>query len=138
MRIRVPKRGVFSRENRSIKIEDLEIPYTLQRSAKRRRTLQIQVDPQTGFKVLAPHTLEVEEIEHFLIRRSDWIRKNLESSARNDTFLDWRNGGSTKLLGRDVQILVEERGPDDVGKHPPPTVVKSLDGEVVTVSSRLV
>ncbi len=133
MRIRLPKRPQLSREQCSIRIRGEEISYTLQRSTRRRRTIQIQLDPEAGLKVLVPHTLTHNEIEDFLLRRSDWILKHrTEVEASNDRF-DWAEGGAMQLRGNPVQVVVQERDVNDVGCDLPPTVVKSLEGEMVTV-----
>ena len=133
MRIRLPKRPVFSREIHSIEIEGERVRYTLQRSSRRRRTIQLQVDSEPGFKVLAPHTLTLEEIEEFLVKRSDWILRHRVSPASTDDEIDWSNGGTAKFMGRDINVVVKERDLGDIGKELPPTVVKSLEGDTVTV-----
>ena len=38
-----------------------------------------------------------------------------------------------ELRGNPIQVVVEERDVNDVGRDLPPTVVKSLEGEMVTV-----
>ena len=133
MRIRLPQRSPISRQQRVIDIEGEQVSYTLQRSTRRRRTLQIQIDPDSGLKVLVPHTLTDDEVEDFLLKRSDWILKHrTDIEASNDQF-DWTVGGTMQLRGNPIQVVVQERDVNDVGRDLPPTVVKSLEGETVTV-----
>ena len=133
MRIRLPKRPPVSREQCSVRIGGEDISYTLQRSTRRRRTIQIQLDPESGLKVLVPHTLSDSEVEEFLLKRSDWILKHrIEIQAPNDQF-NWAEGGTMQLRGNPIQVVVEERDVNDVGRDLPPTVVKSLEGDTVAV-----
>ena len=133
MRIRLPKRPQMSREQRTINISGEDVSYTLQRSTRRRRTLQIQLDPEAGLKVLVPHTLTDAEIEDFLFKRSDWILKHWTDVVNADQQIDWSTGGVTQLRGNQIQVVVKERDLDDIGRDLPPTVVKSLEGDTVAV-----
>ena len=133
MRIRLPKRTPISREKRTINISGEQISYTLQRSTRRRRTIQIQLDPESGLKVLVPHTLTDSEIEDFLLKRSDWILKHRTDVEVHEGRFDWAEGGLMQLRGNPIQVVVRERDVNDVGRDLPPTVVKSLEGETVTV-----
>ena len=133
MRIRLPKRTPISREKRTINISSVQISYTLQRSTRRRRTMQIQLDPESGLKVLVPHTLTDSEIEDFLLKRSDWILKHRTDVEIAEGQVDWAEGGLMQLRGNPIQVVVQERDVNDVGRDLPPTVVKSLEGEKVTV-----
>ena len=133
MRISLPKRPLLSREQRAIRINGEEIAYTLQRSTRRRRTIQMQLDPDTGFKVLVPHTLTDNEIEEFLLKRSDWILEHRPTDRNTNHENDLGNGGTTMLRGKNVQLIVQERDEDDIGRDLPPTVAKSLEGDTVAV-----
>ena len=133
MRIRLPKRPPVSRQQRVININGEQITYTLQRSTRRRRTIQIQLDPDSGLKVLVPHTLTDGEIEDFLLKRYDWILKHRAGIETSDHQFDWTEGGVMQLRGNPIQIVVQERDVSDVGRDLPSTVAKSLEGETVTV-----
>lgn len=124
----------ISTDRRSFKICDDVIPFTLQRSARRRRTIQLQVDPETGFKLLVPHTLSDREIEDFLLKRADWILKHRSKPSQPENDRDWGAGGRTMLRGADVEYLVCERDIEDPGKDMPATVTKSLEGDQILVT----
>ena len=123
----------LSQIRRSITINGEEIAYTLQRSTRRRRTIQLQADPDTGFKLLVPHTMSEREIEEFLLKRSEWILKQRVNSTDESLDHDWGSAGTTLLRGRSVDLVVRERDLGDPGRELPPTVAKSLEGDTVTV-----
>ena len=123
-----------SHSQRSICINGETIPYQLQRSTRRRRTVQLEADIETGFKLMVPHTMSDAEIESFLQERSDWIMKRQESLQDTGTAKDWSNGGTTMLRGKDVEVIVSERERDDPGRDLPPTVAKSLEEDQVIIS----
>ncbi len=129
---RVRSRRVSTTE-RSITIGDEEVSYTLQRSTRRRRTIQLQVDPDSGFKLLVPHTLSEADIEQFLLARSDWILKHRPNLSERIDVQEWANGGAATLRGNPLEVAVYEREIDDPGRDLPPTVVKSLEGDSVAV-----
>ena len=133
MAVRLPARARLSRETRSIDINGEDVPYTLQRSTRRWRTIQLQLDPDEGLKVLVPHTLSEQEIEDFLIKRSDWILEHRVDTGSTENQVDWGNGGTAMLRGRTVNVVVKERELDDFGRDLPPTVAKSLEGDTVEV-----
>ena len=132
--MRMQRRQRMTLESCSIEIAGQEIAYTLQRSTRRRRTIQIQLDPENGFKVLVPHTLTHAEVEDFLLKRSDWILKHRSSERNLDEIRDWGEGGTAMLRGKPIQVVIEERDDDDLVGALPPTVVKSLEGNRVAVT----
>ena len=123
----------LSATQKSIRIGDEDVSYTLQRSTRRRRTIQLQVDPELGFKLLVPHTLSENEIEEFLLKKAEWILKHRQDASRQPAMQDWANGGTTALRGKSVEFVVRERDPADAGSDLPPTVVKSLEGDAIEV-----
>ena len=123
----------ISQIRRSITINGEEIPYTLQRSTRRRRTIQLQADPDSGFKLLVPHTMPEREIEEFLLKHSEWIHKQRLNSTDESLDHDWGSAGTTLLRGRSVDLVVRERDLEDSGRELPPSVAKSLEGDTVTV-----
>ena len=119
---------------RSISIEGETISYLLQRSRRRRRTIQLQADPESGFKLMVPHTMSVSEIEDFLLKRSKWILKHHADRESVQNAVDWSTGGIAMYRGKRVELVVEERDRGDPGRDLPPTVAKSLEGDQVTVT----
>ena len=124
----------ISSVERSICIQGEIISYALQRSTRRRRTIQLQTDPESGFKLMVPHTMSEREIEDFLLERSTWILKHRADQERVADAVDWSIGGTATYRGKSVELVVEERDGEDPGKDLPPTVVKSLEGDRVAVT----
>ncbi len=118
---------------RTICIQDETILYVLQRSRRRRRTIQLQTDPESGFKLMVPHTMSDLEIEDFLLKQSKWILKH-RADQEDVQAVDWSKGGTAMYRGKNVELVVEERDVGDPGKDLPPTVVRSLEGDQVAVT----
>jgi predicted metal-dependent hydrolase len=55
------------------------VKYTVCRSARRRRTLALQIQQEGGIRVLAPERLSLKTIESFLRKRAGWIHRKLET-----------------------------------------------------------
>ncbi len=129
---RTRSRQVSSVE-RKIRIGEETISYALHRSKRRRRTIQLQTDPESGFKLMVPHTMSDLEIEDFLMKRSEWILKHRVDQEEVQNAFDWSTGGTVTYRGKKVELIVEERDVGDPGKDLPPTVVRSLEGDQVAV-----
>ena len=123
-----------SSEERSVCIEGELISYSLQRSRRRRRTIQLQVDAESGFKLMVPHTMTEPEIEEFLLKRSKWILKHRPDQDDVGEVVDWSTGGAAMYRGRRVELIVGERDSGDPGRDLPPTVAKSLEGDQIAVT----
>lgn len=66
-------------------IGDTELPYTLHRSRKRKRTVAFSIEPENGLCVVAPLHTKVAYIEKMLNRRSAWIIKKLADLDKHGT-----------------------------------------------------
>ena len=133
MSIRLPNCSPFSRETCSITINGKSLQYTVQRSTRRFRTVQLRLDPDVGLKILAPYKMSDEDINEFLVKHSEWISKHYTDFEDRKQEKDWANGGTILLRGKKIRVLVLEREADDIGRDLTTTVVKSLEGDEVTV-----
>ena len=124
----------ISSVERTIAIQGETISYVLQRSRRRRRTIQLQTDPKSGFKLMVPHTMSEMEIEDFLLKRSKWILKHRADQESIENAVDWSIGGAAAYRGKTVELVVQERGSGDPGRDLPPTVARSLEGDQVAVT----
>lgn len=91
------------------------IPYTLRRSTRRRKTLEVAVDPSDGVIVAAPWTAPQSEVVSVLQRRGAWILHRLEAHRNGhgiDAKREWVTGETVLYLGRNyrLRIVEEERG----------------------------
>ena len=119
---------------RTIVIDGESIPYTLQRSKRRKRTVQLQSSPETGFRLLVPHTMSVGDIEEFLLEHSGWIANNRPDPDQATPEPRWVDGGTVMFRGQDVALKVLEHASNETDNGPPPSVVKSLTGDEVSVN----
>ncbi len=129
-----PRSNGRSVVEQSISIHGETITYALQRSIRRRHTIQLQADPETGFKLLVPHTMSDSEIEKFLQNRSDWIMKHREIANAPKEKKHWENGDTTQLRGNPVEVVISERDYEDPRRDYQPTLEKTLEQDRVMIS----
>lgn len=78
------------------------------RSRRRRKTIEITVDPVQGVRVAAPARAALAEIEEIVARRAEWIRGRLQEHAAifpADGRL-FESGELFDYLGREVSLRV--------------------------------
>ena len=90
--------------------DDGMIEFTLRRSRRRKKTVQIAVSGGT-VTVSAPMRTPNAEIEAIIKERSDWIKEKLESEAHVPPIPGLFSGDKLPYLGGDLDLVVEE---DDV------------------------
>lgn len=85
-------------------------PYTLRRSARRRRTMELSIHPTLGLIVAAPARAPRQEIEAFVHRKERWIRRALEDARARAQQLQrsFISGESLPYLGGTLELLVLE------------------------------
>ena len=93
-------------------VGDTTIEYTLRRSSRRRKTVQISVSKGT-VTVSAPMRTPNNEIRAILQKRLTWILGKLESTPEQPPALSLASGEKLPYLGRDLTLVVTE---DDVRK----------------------
>lgn len=82
--------------------------YALRRSARRRRTIELSVDPAGGLIVAAPMRTPHHEIDAFVQQKTRWIRKALRDARERAKHLrrDFVTGESLPYLGRSLRLSV--------------------------------
>jgi len=89
--------------------DGVAVPYRVVRSARRRKTLEMTLEPE-GVRVAAPVWASRWEIERFVGSRLPWIlkqrRKHPIEAPRT---LAYATGEQLPYLGRPVPLLVEDR-----------------------------
>lgn len=94
-------------ERGSITFGATTIPYSIRRSRRRKKTIEITLDPSEGVLVSAPIKATCAEVARVVHRRAGWIvRKGTETilHARRKQFL---SGESVPYLGRQVRIFIK-------------------------------
>ncbi len=95
------------RETGEVHHGDSTIAYTVTRSARRRKTVTITIEPGAGVRVAAPRRVPAAEIRALVVRRAGWILRRLgDGAAPMRPARQFLSGTSLPYLGRDVPIVV--------------------------------
>ena len=83
------------------------IRYTVLRSARRKKTLTITIDPVDGVRVLVPLRTPNSEIESMVRKRADWILRKLAEERTEAQPRRFVTGETLYYLGRELPLLVQ-------------------------------
>jgi predicted metal-dependent hydrolase len=112
MKFRLLRKLSFpARENGVIMLRGREISFTVERSARRRRTVAFTVAPDKSLRVLAPARTRLPFIHAVLQNRSDWIfRKIAEHETVRQATLPQRfaDGESVSYMGHGYRLCVTQ------------------------------
>ena len=88
----------------------MAIAYTLRRSRRRRRTVELSIDPSLGLIVAAPARTPLSEIDAFVRRKARWVQRALQDARRREHHLrrDFTSGESLPYLGQALRLSVIE------------------------------
>lgn len=96
-------------ERGEVKFGDTLIRYTIVRSARRRNTVEITLDPDEGVLVAAPVAISGARIKGIVAKRARWIVQRMASTAalrpKERAFV---SGESLPYLGQQVPLFVHE------------------------------
>lgn len=94
-------------EQGEVQFGNTPIRYTIQRSGRRRKTIEISVDAADGVVVATPLRTAVTEIEDLVRRRAPWILRHASDAALAPVPRRFVSGDSLPYLGREVRLEVE-------------------------------
>ncbi len=94
-------------ESLTIRIGELTHLCRVLRSAKRKRTVALHVDPDGGLRVLAPRKTSLSFIESFLHKRSAWIARRAEERKVVRKAPTYAEGDSLQYLGHECRLKIE-------------------------------
>lgn len=100
-------------ETGSIRYGDTSIGYTVIRSRRRKKTIEITLDHQDGVLVAAPDDTPPQQVAEVVRKRAGWIIRKATKSILHPLRKELVSGESIPYLGRQAQLLVE---PADVKK----------------------
>ena len=103
-----------------IQVADTEIEYTVKRSRKRKKTVQISISGGS-VSVAAPARIPESEIQSIILNRAAWILAKLEVSAKEPERIQLVDGDRLPYFGRLVPLVVE------IGDSP--RLIAELNGE---------
>ena len=94
---------------------ETQLPYTIRRSARRKKTVAVTVDPAGAVLLVAPEHLTTEELDGIVSRKAEWIVRRLRNAQSPGPALaprEFVSGESVLYLGRHYRLKVH---PDESG-----------------------
>ena len=91
-------------ETASIKFDGTTIEYTVVRSARRKKTVEITLDPQ-GVIVRSPARTPRKEIAALVQKRAKWILRKATDNILNPTPRSFTDSETLFYLGKEIPIL---------------------------------
>ena len=92
----------------SVRYEGAIIRYTLRRSKRRRRTLQISVGSD-GVRVAVPFRTPNKQVQELVLKRAPWILKQLDKQKERPAPKKFATGETMPYLGRSLRLVVEKQ-----------------------------
>lgn len=83
------------------------IPYSIRRSHRRKKTIEITLDPGEGVLVSAPMKATAEDISRIVQRRAPWIIRKSTESVLQPRPKQFVSGESLPYMGRQARLFVE-------------------------------
>ena len=102
-------------KNASIEFEGRRIEYTIIRSARRKKTIQLALDPQQGVVVRSPIRVSNDEIAAFVQERARWILRKAPDNLLRPTPRRFTDGETLFYLGKEIPIITEALQDTDIG-----------------------
>ena len=84
------------------------IRYTLRRSKRRRKTLQITVE-RDGVRVSVPFRTPNKQVQELVLKRVPWILKQLNKQKERPAPKKFATGETMPYLGRSLRLVVEKQ-----------------------------
>ena len=85
------------------------IPYTLKKSRKRRKTISLQISDKSELVIAAPHFTPISEINRFVQEKQDWISKAIQKHKEaliNNRAKEYTTGEHFYYLGKSYPLEV--------------------------------
>ncbi len=101
-------------ERASVEFEGRLIEYTVVRSARRKKTIEITLDPERGVLVRSPVRTTRKDIAELVQKRAGWILSHATEDILDPTPRRFTNGETLFYLGSELPIARETIGDTDV------------------------
>lgn len=92
-------------ETASIEYDGKRIDYTIVRSARRKKTLEITLDPKIGVLVRSPARTSRKEIARLVHRRAGWILRRSAEASEPPSARRFTDGETMLYLGSEYPIV---------------------------------
>ena len=102
-----------SLETSAITWGDTRLTYSIRRSARRKKTVAVTVDPGGGVLLLAPEQISTERLDAVVQRKAGWIVQRLRGVGSNGvppSPREFVSGESVMYLGRHYRLKVDSGG----------------------------
>jgi predicted metal-dependent hydrolase len=93
-------------ERRTIQFGDTEIAYTVVRSRRRKKTIQITIDREHGVLVASPLRTSLKVIADVVRTRANWIMRASKAASSSPERQQLVTGESLPYLGRNAPLVV--------------------------------
>lgn len=94
-------------ETGSVRFGSTTIPYVIVRSRRRKKTIEITLDPAEGVLVSAPAQLPSGDVARVVRKRAGWIVRKTTEAMLHPRPKQFISGESLPYLGRQVRIFVQ-------------------------------
>ena len=87
-----------------------ELSYTIRRSARRKKTIAVTVDPAGSILVVAPERVGTDRLDTIVGRKAEWIARRIRRAESHGPLLSPRefvSGESVRYLGRHYRLKVD-------------------------------
>lgn len=101
-------------EKASIEHDGKRIEYTVIRSARRKKTVEITLDPQDGVIVRSPARTPLRELSELVHKRAAWILSRATEDILRPKARNYTDGESLLYLGREIPIVTSASGASKV------------------------
>ena len=102
-----------SLETSAITWGDTRVTYAIRRSARRKKTVAVTVDPAGGVLLLAPEDFSTDRLDAVVRRKAGWIVQRLQGVGSNGvppSPREFVSGESVMYLGRNYRLKVDSGG----------------------------
>ena len=95
-------------ETGSLALGDILLPYTVQRSARRRRSFALFLQPEGGVRVLAPVRVGLDVILDMIRKRAGWITGRMKNAKQPAVSLDFIVGDTAVFCGAFYPLTITQ------------------------------
>jgi predicted metal-dependent hydrolase len=95
-------------ERGQVRFGNSTITYTVNRSSRRKKTIEITLDGHAGVLVAAPEATPADDIAAIVSKRADWIVRKSTAAALNRHPRQFVSGETLPYLGRRVRLYVSK------------------------------
>ncbi len=107
-----------SREQGTLRLDEADIAYTIERSPRRKRTISFSIQQQGNLRILAPARTSLISIHRLLDQRAGWIRQkineiSLRAHIKGDQ--EFKNGAIIPYLGEEHRLIITHDSKEKAG-----------------------